>query len=315
MKNQLSQTASSYEEQLSSAASRYNTRLAATKLVFRKKLSHTTSQYQKRLSSTTASYEERLSQTTDKYETQLAQTTEALTKQLNDTTQRYEERIARASTEFSRQLQEVSGRADHLAGHLERSQKLASALKAKSLERHRLYRKSRHAMEWMDYWKNRALEHEVLLGRARADLDVARKEYDRAQTTLGNLAQERDDIGVQLAQERSARARQALDPFGQQGPGGGTGRIPKRGRTLGLIGPPAFLGIGGQRRKASAAIRRVAQAGGPAQLGGGPFTQKAGRGGPAAGKDRQSGRGCQGRLRPYGAHLLHGARPALFGPG
>ena len=124
----------------------------------------------------------------------------------------------RAQAALARRLEDELARlgeqARNLARRLERSDKLAAALKRKSLERHRLYRRSQYAVEWLDYWRERALEQEKLLGSARAELELARREYQQARDLLASAVSERDQALKDLAAERAARARQALDLLG-----------------------------------------------------------------------------------------------------
>ena len=81
-------------------------------------------------------------------------------------------------------------------------------------------------MEWLDHWRDRALEQERLLKSTRAELDLARRAYEEARTNLTAAASERDQAQQELARERAARARQALDLLGGTHALTGTGRHP-----------------------------------------------------------------------------------------
>jgi hypothetical protein len=116
--------------------------------------------------------------------------------------------------ELNKRLKAASQEMAGLNARLEHSQRMAQALKKKALERHRLYRKSRRSMERLDYWRQRALEQESQLRSARSELDRARREYGQASQQLNQATAERDQSLRQLAQERAARARQALDLLG-----------------------------------------------------------------------------------------------------
>jgi hypothetical protein len=177
-------------------------------------LQETTDSLTRRLNETTKDLTGKLENTTREYEEKLDRTFWEWDHHLTSTTEYYENELETTRSELTRSLAETTLAADSLADHLERSQKLARALKSKSLERHRLYRKSRHALEWMDYWKERALEQEALLGRTRAELDQARSEYEQARGSMTEIAKHRDQAETELAQEREARARQALDLLG-----------------------------------------------------------------------------------------------------
>ena len=123
-------------------------------------------------------------------------------------------REAAQAPELRKRLQATSESAHRLAGRLEHTQRLAQALKAKSLERHRLYSKSKYAVEWLDYWRERAMSQEQMLSRAKAELDAARTEHQQAVTALREATAGRDEALRKLAKERAARARQALDLLG-----------------------------------------------------------------------------------------------------
>ena len=177
-------------------------------------LEQTTGDLTRRLNQTASDLTGKLEETTRDYEERLERTNREWDQRYTSATDQYKCELESTREDLTRRLAETTLAADQLATNLERSQKLAKALKSKSLERHRLYRKSRHAIEWMDYWKERALEHESLLKRTRAELDQARSEYEQARSTMVDIARNRELAESELAAERAAKARETLDLTG-----------------------------------------------------------------------------------------------------
>lgn len=132
----------------------------------------------------------------------------------------YEARLKQAQNdrllirELKKSLKAATQEAHRVTERWERSQHLAQAFKKKALERHHQYRQAKYAVEWLDHWRDRALEQERLLKSTRAELDLARREYGEARTKLAAAASERDQAQQEFARERAARARQALDLLG-----------------------------------------------------------------------------------------------------
>ncbi len=128
------------------------------------------------------------------------------------------ERLARAlkakSLEQHYQIRQARQRLEEMAAWQERAryqERLARALKAKSLERHRLLRQARQALAEMERWRREAREQQWTLSRTRAELDQARFEARKARRLLEQANAQRDQALQELAREREARARQALD--------------------------------------------------------------------------------------------------------
>jgi len=113
--------------------------------------------------------------------------------------------------ELAERLEASEETARRLAGQLERNQKLAGALKAKSLERHRLLQKARLTLREMDDWRREAEHQQWLLSRTRSELEQARFELTEAKRLMHEANAQRDEARQALAAEKSARARQALD--------------------------------------------------------------------------------------------------------
>ncbi len=104
-----------------------------------------------------------------------------------------------------------------LVRRLEQSQRLAAALKAKSLERHRLYRQALAALEPLEYWRSEAQAREERSQRLAEELREARHQLEQAQAEIKAAHAARDLAKLRLAQEQTARARQALDLLQGQG--------------------------------------------------------------------------------------------------
>ncbi len=137
--------------------------------------------------------------------------------QLDQRLERFE-RLARAlkgkSLEQHYLLRQARRRLEEMAGWQDRArhfQRLARALKAKSLERHRLLGQARRALAEMERWRREAREQQWTLSRTRAELDQARFEARKARRLLEQANAQRDQALQELAREREARARQALD--------------------------------------------------------------------------------------------------------
>jgi|GEM_PF-1402389 len=104
-----------------------------------------------------------------------------------------------------------------LARRLEQSQRLAAALRTKSLERHRLYRQALAALEPLEYWRAEALAQEEQARRLDEELRQARRQLEQAQAEVRAAHAARDLAKLRLAQEQTARANQALDLLQGQG--------------------------------------------------------------------------------------------------
>ncbi|MFH1061205.1 MAG: hypothetical protein V1797_21280, partial [Pseudomonadota bacterium] len=104
-----------------------------------------------------------------------------------------------------------------LTARLDRSQRLAQALKAKALERHRLYRQAMTALAPLPYWQSEARTHEIRSESLRAEVKQVRRQLDQARSELRAALTARDLAEARLAQEQSARAQQALDLLQGQG--------------------------------------------------------------------------------------------------
>jgi hypothetical protein len=113
--------------------------------------------------------------------------------------------------ELAERLETSEMLSSRLAGQLAHSQRLAGALKAKSLERHRLLQKARTTLRDMDRWRREAEHQQWLLTRTRSELKQARFELAEAKRLMHEANAERDQISQALATEKAARARQALD--------------------------------------------------------------------------------------------------------
>jgi hypothetical protein len=113
--------------------------------------------------------------------------------------------------ELAKRLETSEMLSSRLAGQLAHSQRLAGALKAKSLERHRLLQKARTTLRDMDRWRREAEHQQWLLTRTRSELKQARFELAEAKRLMHEANAERDQISQALATEKAARARQALD--------------------------------------------------------------------------------------------------------
>lgn len=104
-----------------------------------------------------------------------------------------------------------------LVRRLEQSQLLSAVLKSKSLERHRLYRRALAALEPLEYWRAEALAQQEQTRRLGEELKEARKQLEQAQAEIKAAHAARDLTKLRLAQEQTARARQALDLLEGQG--------------------------------------------------------------------------------------------------
>ncbi|MBI5524444.1 MAG: hypothetical protein HY910_17605 [Desulfarculus sp.] len=116
-----------------------------------------------------------------------------------------------AAVELMAQLEAAGVDMRHLRQRLDQSQRLASALKDKSLERHRLLQQARVALAPLPYWQNQAQALDQESARLRQELHEARQELSRAKGQIMALGAERDEARARLANEQAARARQALD--------------------------------------------------------------------------------------------------------
>ncbi len=113
--------------------------------------------------------------------------------------------------ELAERLEASEDLSSRLARQLQHSQRLAGALKTKSLERHRLLQQARHTLNEMDDWRREAEHQQWLLSRTRSELEQARIELSEAKRLMHEANAERDGIHKTLAAEKAARARQALD--------------------------------------------------------------------------------------------------------
>lgn len=113
--------------------------------------------------------------------------------------------------ELAGRLEASETLSNRLASQLNHSQRLAGALKAKSLERHRLLQQARFTLREMDDWRREAEHQQWLLSRTRSELEQARFELAEAKRLMHEANAERDEISQALAIEKAARARQALD--------------------------------------------------------------------------------------------------------
>lgn len=116
-----------------------------------------------------------------------------------------------AAVELMARLEAAGVDMGHLRQRLGQSQRLASALRDKSLERHRLLQQARVALAPLPYWQNQAQALDQESARLRQELHEARQELSRAKGQIMALGAERDQARARLASEQAARARQALD--------------------------------------------------------------------------------------------------------
>ncbi len=116
-----------------------------------------------------------------------------------------------AAGELSERLKSMGLDVTFLEQRLGQSQRLASALKLKALERHRLYRQAQSALVPLSHWREEALRQEREAAGLRAELAEARREIERTQQRMNAARVAKDQLGARLAQEQEARAREALD--------------------------------------------------------------------------------------------------------
>ena len=116
-----------------------------------------------------------------------------------------------AAVDLMGQLEAAGVNISQLRQRLAQSQRLALALKDKSLERHRLLSQARVALAPLPYWQNQAQALDQESARLRQELQQARQELGRAKGQVMALSAERDEARARLASEQAARARQALD--------------------------------------------------------------------------------------------------------
>ncbi len=113
--------------------------------------------------------------------------------------------------ELAERLEASEELSRRLAAQLDHSRRLAGALKAKSLERHRLLQQARRTLREIDDWRREAEHQQWLLARTRSELEQARFELAEAKRLQRQANAERDQAREALAAEKAARARQALD--------------------------------------------------------------------------------------------------------
>lgn len=119
---------------------------------------------------------------------------------------------------LSRDLEERLSRAgrlaEDLADRLDQSRRLSKALKSKLLEKHHNLRHANQELKELDYLRTYSAEQDDLLAQTRAELEAARLEQQEAKKSLIQAEIAREESLKELARERSARAREALDLLG-----------------------------------------------------------------------------------------------------
>ncbi len=116
-----------------------------------------------------------------------------------------------AALDLVKRLESAGLDAQYLEERLAESQRLARALRGKSLERHQLLRQAQAALAPLEMWREEALRLEAESARLRGELEAAREQARSAEQRLTAAHLARDQASARLVSEQTARAQQALD--------------------------------------------------------------------------------------------------------
>jgi hypothetical protein len=143
-----------------------------------------------------------------------------LDQRLNSVEKDYQETASQLSEtkalshDLEERLSNAGRLAEGLAARLDHSRRLSKALKAKLLEKHHHLKHAHKEIRELEYLRNYSAEQDEILAQTRAELEAARLEHTEAKKGLIQAELAREESLKELARERSARAREALDLLG-----------------------------------------------------------------------------------------------------